>query len=89
MNEELYPKILITLFRFVGLPDFEGNEDQQSISQLKVAVPSDIINAMSDGADANELIADWVHEVYPQWMVAQEKPELMNEEQYFEWRMKV
>ena len=89
MNEELYPKILITLFRFVGLPDFEGNEDQQSISQLKVAVPSDIINAMSDGADANELIADWVHEVYHQWMVAQEKPELMNEEQYFEWRMKV
>ena len=89
MNEELYPKILITLFRFVGLPDFQGNEDQQSISQLKVAVPSYIINAMSDGADANELIADWVHEVYPQWMVAQEKPELMNEEQYFEWRMKV
>ena len=89
MNEELYPKILITLFRFVGLPDFEGNEDQQSISQLKVAVPSDIINAMSDGADANELIADWVHEVYPQWMVAQEKPELMNEEQYQEWSMEV
>ena len=89
MNEEIYPKILITLFRFVGLPDFQGNEDQQSISQLKVAVPSHVIHAMSDGADANELIADWVHEVYPQWMVAQEKPELMNEEQYFEWRMKV
>ena len=89
MNEELYPKILITLFRFVGLPDFEGNEDRQSISQLKVAVPEKVIHAMSDGADANELIADWVHEVYPEWMVAQEKPELMSREQYFEWRMKV
>ena len=87
--KEMFPKILITLFRFVGFPDFQGNEDQQSISQLKVAVPSYIINAMSDGADANELIADWVHEVYPQWMVAQEQPELMNNEQYQEWRMEV
>lgn len=89
MSEEFYPKILITLFRFVGFPDFQGNEDQQSISQLKVAVPDLLLRWMSDGADANELIADWVHEVYPEWMVAQEQPELMNKEQYQEWRMEV
>ena len=50
MSEEFYPKILITLFRFVGFPDFQGNEDQQSISQLKVAVPDLLLRWMSDGA---------------------------------------
>ena len=88
--KEMFPKILITLFRIVGLPDFESSEDQQSISQLKVVVPQDIILLMNDpDCDVNTCIAEWVDIAYPGWFVAIEKPQLMNEEQYFEWRMKV